>query len=93
MNDLQTALDWFQVNVIELQNPTPQSVSRLQEGGVLFFCHEENEYYYWTTILWTDFLDQSGYLRLTKHNKYPDSLSRELKAILSKTLDTPWRVL
>lgn len=81
MDEHQTALEWFQANVIELENPKPLSVVYTQEGAVLMICTEENNYTYWTTILWTNFLNETGYQRLPKHDKYvPRSLTKAVPA-------------
>lgn len=73
MNDYETALEWFQTNVIELENSKVLSVVYTQEGAVLMICTEENQFKFWTTILWTNFLNETGYQRLPKHDKYTPS--------------------
>ena len=70
MSDAEIAMQWFHENVIELHNAKPLNVTYTQEGGVLLLCKEESETQYWMTILWTNFLNETGYQRLPANTKW-----------------------
>jgi hypothetical protein len=90
MNDHEVALEWFQSNVIELENPKVLNVTYTQEGAVLMMCTEEDEHTYWITILWTNFLNETGYQRLPKDDKYVPHRLTKVAAIAKKPFWKFW---
>lgn len=69
-SDADFATKWFQENVVELQNPETLSCVYTKEGQVMLIVSEQDSAHHWTTILWTNYLNETGYQRLTKHEKY-----------------------
>lgn len=64
-SDAEVALEWFQENIMELENPKPLSCNWTQDGRVVLIVSEENEEYSdpWLTIMWTNYLNETGYQR------------------------------
>ena len=84
-NDLDVASEWFNDNVITLQGMKPLSVTYNREGQILLIITEEDETSYWMTMLWTNFLGESGYQRLQRHEKWVSP--REERIVVEKK---PW---
>lgn len=68
--DTDFAMKWFQENVMEFQNPVALSCVYTKEGQVMLMVAEQDNEYHWITILWTNYLNETGYQRLPKHEKY-----------------------